>query len=740
MASGQEALALVAPMSDTTPRASRLTPGTLLGGYRIEGLLGEGGMGVVHRATQLSLGRQVALKVLHGSLAADPQAGRRFLQEGVLAARCEHPHLVRVLEVGESDGRLFLAYELVEGPTLRQVLERGGPLPLATTVELAAHAAGVLAALHRAGVLHRDLKPANLFLSPARGLLVGDLGIAKDLLGGGIQTAHGMVLGTPHYMAPELALGRPASPSADLYALGVVFYECLAGAPPFDAPDPLELLERHVSAAVPAIARRRPGLPRACDELLRRALAKDPAQRFPDATSMRQALERIASEGPETERTAVATQQLSPRPQKLAPGVRTALAAPDTTKRRRPLPVAAALCLLLVCAGVLATRTRPDPSIAPSAPLPDTTAPPPAARAPWRPSLDAAHAALQRSLVSADNLAKRCLARPLDFEPSAVSEELSAVTGATLDQCLPALRELADGIARREPEAALECGELLAQALNMQVACKSHLRGMLSARNRLSRANALLDFSFSDDLVLSAYCQRVGGQARKLLDQLPGLLAQGSADFQRFGLRGSREAAGEGISNGAAAAGIACLLALARWATPACDVPQLNEQVLALARPALMELLERPGLDRRGFDVATAMILAMGYMGIRAESLQLMDRALERCRQMGELAPCVELLRHWLQAVRGEQLYRDPAGLAGPSGQTQKLFDSWVAVRNELIGRWPYDLRRPVPGRPTRRQAEAARFHDVAIEKLEDARRALSSLSARLGRPIPPEP
>ncbi|MBI3892078.1 MAG: serine/threonine protein kinase, partial [Candidatus Wallbacteria bacterium] len=174
-----------------------LAAGTVLAGFRIEGLLGAGGMGVVYRATQLSLDRSVALKVLAPELARDAEQRSRFVQEGRLAAKVRHPGLVRVLEVGDNGDQLFLAYELIRGQTLREFLDQRGSLPPALAVDMAAGIAEVLATLHGEGVLHRDLKPANLFVTQDRGILVGDLGIAKDLLASRMLTAAGLLLGTP---------------------------------------------------------------------------------------------------------------------------------------------------------------------------------------------------------------------------------------------------------------------------------------------------------------------------------------------------------------------------------------------------------------------------------------------------------------------------------------------------------------------------------------------------------------
>ncbi|MBI4866895.1 MAG: serine/threonine protein kinase [Candidatus Wallbacteria bacterium] len=271
--------------SETEPGA-RLRQGVELAGYRIEALIGSGGMGQVYRATQLSLSREVALKVMAPAIARDPQARRRFLQEGVLAARVAHPNLVAVLEVAEAGRLLVLALELVNGETLARRLERLGALPPGLACEVVSTTADVLTSLHAAGVLHRDLKPANLFLCRDRGVLVGDLGIAKDLQAAGPLTGAHVLLGTPAYMAPELVEGEPSSAAADIYALGVVFFECLAGRLPFEAEDPMELLRMHAQEPVPDLTAMRPELPAEYDAFVQRALARLPADRFSNASEM----------------------------------------------------------------------------------------------------------------------------------------------------------------------------------------------------------------------------------------------------------------------------------------------------------------------------------------------------------------------------------------------------------------------------------------------------------------------
>jgi serine/threonine-protein kinase len=275
--------------------SDQITPGTIVGGYRIVGKIGSGGMGTVYRALQLSLDRAIALKLLSPDLTRDERARRRFVQEGILAARVGHPQLVKVVEVGESGEWLFLALELIEGETVRAMLDREAVLPVDRSLAIARTCADVLDSLHQAGVAHRDIKPENVFLEPDRGAIVGDLGIARDLFGNKVRTQTGVVVGTPDYLAPELIRGEKPTPASDLYALAAMLFECLAGAPPYVSEELVGILKAHLEAPIPRITRIAPLLAREYDRFFDRALAKRPADRFLDGASFLGALEGLPS-------------------------------------------------------------------------------------------------------------------------------------------------------------------------------------------------------------------------------------------------------------------------------------------------------------------------------------------------------------------------------------------------------------------------------------------------------------
>src|SRR6266851_8982452 len=214
-----------------------LTPGTKLGPYEITAAIGAGGMGEVYRARDTRLGREVAIKVLPEALAKDADRLRRFEQEARTIAALNHPNILAIHDIGTHDGAPFLVSELLEGMTLREKLETG-PLPVRRAIEYALGLAQGLAAAHEKGIVHRDLKPENIFITRDGRVKILDFGLAKLVRPrpeqqDQTQTASGMALGTPAYMAPEQARGQVADHRSDIFALGAVLYEMLAGRRPF---------------------------------------------------------------------------------------------------------------------------------------------------------------------------------------------------------------------------------------------------------------------------------------------------------------------------------------------------------------------------------------------------------------------------------------------------------------------------------------------------------------------------
>jgi serine/threonine-protein kinase len=250
---------------------------TLGGRYRMEALLAAGGMGEVWAARDLLLDRSVAVKVLGGAFAGDGRAAERLRREARAAGRLEHPAIARVLDLGEDGGRPYLVMELLEGESLAERIARAGPMDPAEAARVVAAVAGALEAAHRAGVVHRDIKPGNLFLTSDGGVKVLDFGIASAA--GDTTLTTGNLLGTAAYLAPERALGQQATAASDVYALGVVLYELLAGRRPFEAGSDIELAMAHVNANPVLLAVLTPSAPPPLVAACEQAMAKDPAAR-----------------------------------------------------------------------------------------------------------------------------------------------------------------------------------------------------------------------------------------------------------------------------------------------------------------------------------------------------------------------------------------------------------------------------------------------------------------------------
>jgi len=271
-----------------------LTRDLALGGrYRIDVQVGRGGMAHVYRATDTVLGRTVAVKVLNPDYASDPAFVERFRREARAAARLNHPNVVAVFDTG-SDGDLhYIVMELVEGTTLADVLSADGPLDPARAASIAERIAEALAFAHSNGLVHRDVKPANVMITPAGQVKVMDFGIAR------LATAHTItqtstVFGTAAYLAPEQAQGERVDGRADVYALGVVLYEMLAGRVPFEADSALAVASKHVFEEPEPPSSVRPGVPAPLEAVTMRALEKDPAKRYQDAGGMAAALRAAA--------------------------------------------------------------------------------------------------------------------------------------------------------------------------------------------------------------------------------------------------------------------------------------------------------------------------------------------------------------------------------------------------------------------------------------------------------------
>lgn len=280
---------------------------TFHGRFRIEGLLGRGGMGAVYRAQQLSMDKPVALKVLSRGLADDDKQVKRFKQEGLTSSQLKHPNTIRVIDYGQSDdGYLYLAMELLEGIELNAILKKEGSLAPQRSVKIARQICKSIGEAHELGLVHRDLKPGNIFLCDFFGekdfVKVLDFGIAKfmeEQPGQESLTQTGFICGTPLYIAPEQALGRPVSRATDIYSLGAILYEMLCGHPPFRAETPIAIVMRHIHDQPPAMQHYAPELtlPPELEQLVFQMLQKDPRQRPASAHEVGLALEDMLSSG-----------------------------------------------------------------------------------------------------------------------------------------------------------------------------------------------------------------------------------------------------------------------------------------------------------------------------------------------------------------------------------------------------------------------------------------------------------
>jgi len=265
--------------------------------YTLEGEIGRGGMGVVFNARDERLKRQVAVKVLPPELAFREEIRLRFLREAETAARLSHPHIVPIHSVGEGrDGLVYFVMAYVDGESLGAKLKRRGRLPPDESRRIMQETADALGAAHAFGIIHRDVKPDNILLEGSRGrVVVTDFGIAKALsstTGGATLTATGVAIGTPHYMSPEQAAGdREIDGRSDIYSLGVVAYQMLAGELPFQAPTVPGILMKHITERAPLITDRRPEVPEDLAACVMRSLEKDPEDRWPTADALRRALE-----------------------------------------------------------------------------------------------------------------------------------------------------------------------------------------------------------------------------------------------------------------------------------------------------------------------------------------------------------------------------------------------------------------------------------------------------------------
>src|SRR3954454_6261641 len=283
---------------DSAGRFTTLEPGSSFAGYRIEGIVARGGMGVVYRAADTELDRTVALKIIAPEHTQNPDAVTRFKSEARLAASLEHPNIVPIHRGGEYQGVLYLAMRFVPGTNLRHLVDEG-PLDMGQILLVTRSVGSALDAAHERGLVHRDVKPANILISgegDRRHIYLTDFGLTKRLGSAGSLTRTGVWGGTPDYVAPEQIQATPGDGRADVYSLGCVLYEMLVGEVAYPKDNDLAKLWAHVQDPCPVPSHRRPELIKAFDDAVARATAKDPDDRYGRASELAAAVHAAVSE------------------------------------------------------------------------------------------------------------------------------------------------------------------------------------------------------------------------------------------------------------------------------------------------------------------------------------------------------------------------------------------------------------------------------------------------------------
>lgn len=371
-------------------------PGATIGQYRILEVLGTGGMATVYKAVHTALNRTVAVKVLDGGLHGDDPFMERFLLEARNLASLHHPHILEIYDFDEQDGNTYIVMEYVEGGTLASRLT--APLPFESLARIVDEVASALDYAHARGILHRDVKPSNILLRLDQTAVVADFGLSKIVAGDSSLTRVGTVVGTPEYMSPEQAMGQPVDARSDVYGLGATLYHLLVGRVPYSRTSPLATIVAHLHEPLPSPRSINPSIPREVEDVVTRALAKDPKDRYASAGDLARALiEALRQSGKIVSLSGAVTGAFDPSPvgERGAPLTRSIVtpatpppAARDntapaprrvgTSQRPKVKPVwaaaAAALVLLAIPAGVL-WRNASDTGISGAAPRAPTIAP-----------------------------------------------------------------------------------------------------------------------------------------------------------------------------------------------------------------------------------------------------------------------------------------------------------------------------------------------------------------------------
>jgi len=341
-------------------------PFELTGRYHLTERIGEGSFAETFLATDITLNRQVAIKVLREQFARDPRIAARFEREARAAASVSHPNIVEVYDYGQDDSTFFIVMEWVDGTDLKEYINQYAPIPVPDASRLIREILSGLGAIHRAGIIHRDIKPQNVLISRNGVAKLTDFGIARGALDAGL-TDTGMAIGTAAYMAPEQATGAPLEPSADIYAAGVIFFEMLTGQLPYPGENPVQVMYQQVNDAPPRPSSIVGGIPPALEMVVLRAMAKDPRDRFQSAEEMQAALDHTPSADEQTRILAAASSPTQATalmggmggfsksgdlPPTIPPRRRPVAAGEPHSNPTWPLVLLAALLVLIAIAGI----------------------------------------------------------------------------------------------------------------------------------------------------------------------------------------------------------------------------------------------------------------------------------------------------------------------------------------------------------------------------------------------------
>src|SRR5918996_2237355 len=328
-----------------------LPAGSEIAGYRVERVAGRGGMGVVYRATELALDRPVALKLISEDLARDEGFRARFKRESRLAASVRHPNVITVFHAGEEEGLLYIATEFIEGTDLKTMIAQRGSLEPRVAADITAQVASALDAAHAKGLVHRDVKPANVLIAPQDGgwhAYLSDFGLTKRTSSQSAMTESGLFIGTIDYASPEQISGRPVDARTDIYSLGCVMFEELTGRQPYPRDTHVATMYAHAHEPPPSVREVAPALPPALDEVVQRAMAKAPADRYLSAGDLARAA-TAAAEG-----RAIAEPERSVAAGAAAPGgAPSTVLSPGVGTRSRRLWVRAIAGIALVVAAAI---------------------------------------------------------------------------------------------------------------------------------------------------------------------------------------------------------------------------------------------------------------------------------------------------------------------------------------------------------------------------------------------------